>query len=87
MGEFITIIMGQAAAEPAAVEYDKSMLVGDGSAHLASSKIYLLTSDSWQTSLEDDGFDDSDQLYKSVADFFAASPTIYMRMLMYQVGV
>ena len=74
MGEFITIFMGPAAPQPAAVEYDKSMIVGDGSAHLSSSKLYALTSDAWQTELEDDGFSDSDQLYKSVADFFAASP-------------
>lgn len=75
MGEFITIFMGPSAAAPVAVEYDKSMIVGDGSAHLSSSKLYALTSDAWQTNLEDDGFSDSDQLYKSVADFFAASPT------------
>lgn len=75
MGEFITIIMETSAAAPAAVEYDRSMIVGDGSAHLSSSKLYALTSTTWQTSLEDDGFSNSDQLYKSVADFFAASPT------------
>ena len=75
MGEFITIFFGPSAAAPAAVEYDKSMIVGDGSAHLSSSKLYALTSDAWQTTLSDDGFTTSDQLYKSVADFFAASPT------------
>jgi len=75
MGEFLTMFFGPSAAAPAAVEYDKSMIVGDGSAHLSSSKLYALTSDAWQTSLEDDGFSDSDQLYKSVADFFSASPT------------
>ncbi|MHA1875150.1 MAG: hypothetical protein ACTSUC_01750 [Promethearchaeota archaeon] len=75
MGEFITIFFGASAAAPAAVEYDKSMIVGDGSSHLSSSKLYLLTQDGWQTSLEDDGFSDNDQLYKSVSDFFAASPS------------
>lgn len=75
MGEFITIFFGPSAAEPAAVEYDKSMIVGDGSAHLSSSKLYALTSDTWDSTLEDDGFSSSDQLYNSVADFFAASPT------------
>ena len=75
MGEFITIFMGQPAPAPAAVEYDKSMIVGDGSAKLASSKLYAVSNDDWQTQLEDDGFSDSEQIYKSVADFFAASPT------------
>lgn len=75
MGEFITIFFGPSAAAPAAVEYDKSMIVGDGSAHLSSSKLYALTSSTWQTDLTDDGFLITDQLYKSVADFFAASPT------------
>ncbi len=75
MGEFITIFFGPSAAAPAAVEYDKSMIVGDGSAHLSSSKLYLLTQTTWETQLEDDAFTDSDQLYKSVADFFAASPS------------
>ncbi len=75
MGEFITIFFGASAAAPAAVEFDKSMIVGDGSSHLSSSKLYLLTQTEWQTSLEDDAFTDSDQLYKSVADFFSASPS------------
>jgi len=75
MGEFITIFFGPSAAAPAAVEYDKSMIVGDGSSHLSSSKLYALTSDTWDSTLEDDGFSDSDQLYNSVADFFGASPT------------
>lgn len=75
MGEFITIFFGPSAAAPAAVEYDKSMIVGDGSSHLGSSKLYLLTKDGWDATLEDDGFTNSDQLYKSVADFFSASPS------------
>ena len=75
MGEFISIFFGPSAVAPAAVEFDKSMIVGDGSAHLSSSKLYLLTQTAWQSTLEDDGFSDSDQLYNSVADFFAASPS------------
>ncbi len=75
MGEFITILFGASAAAPTAVEYDKSMIVGDGSAQLASSKLYAVTNEDWQTQLEDDGFSDSEQIYKSVADFFAATPT------------
>ena len=75
MGEFITIFFGPSAAAPAAVDYDKSMIVGDGSSHLGSSKLYLLTKDGWDATLEDDAFTNSDQLYKSVADFFAASPS------------
>ena len=75
MGEFITIFMGASAAAPAAVEYDKSMIVGDGSSQLASSKLYAVTNEDWQTQLEDDGFSASDQIYNSTADFFAASPT------------
>ncbi len=53
MGEFITIFFGPSAAAAAAVEYDKSMIVGDGSAHLSSSKLYLLTQTTWETQLED----------------------------------
>lgn len=75
MGEFITIFMGAAPAAPAAVEYDKSMIVGNGSSQLASSKLYAVTNEDWQTQLEDDGFSTSEQIYNSVADFFAASPT------------
>jgi len=75
MGEFITILFGTSAPSPAAVEYDKSMIVGDGSAQLATSKLYSVTNSDWTTQLEDDGFSDAEQIYKSVADFFAASPT------------
>ena len=75
MGEFITILFGESAVAPAAVEYDKSMVVGDGSAQLASSKLYAVTNIDWQTVLQEDGFSDSEQIYKSVADFFSASPT------------
>jgi len=75
MGEFITIFIGTAAVAPAAVEFDKSMIVGDGSAQLSSSKFYAVTNEDWQTQLGDDGFSDSEQIYKSIADFFAASPT------------
>ena len=75
MGEFITIFFGPSAPAPAAVEYDKSMIVGDGSAQLASSKFYAVTNEDWQTQLGDDGFSDSEQIYKSIADFFAASPS------------
>ena len=74
MGEFITIFFGESAPAPAAVEYDKSMIVGDGSAQLSSSKFYAVTNTDWQTQLEDDGFSESEQIYKSVADFFSASP-------------
>ena len=74
MGEFITIFFGESAPASAAVEYDKSMIVGDGSAQLASSKFYAVTNTDWQTQLEDDGFSESEQIYKSVADFFSASP-------------
>ncbi len=75
MGEFITILFGESAVAPAAVEYDKSMIVGDGSAQLAASKFYSVTNTDWQTQMEDDGFSDSEQIYKSVADFFSASPS------------
>ena len=75
MGEFITIFFGPSAPAPAAVEYDKSMIVGDGSSQLSSSKLYAVTSEDWQTQLGDDGFSTSEQIYNSVADFFAASPT------------
>ena len=71
----ITVIFGTSAAAAKAVEWDKSMIIGDGSPALSATTIYLLLSTTWQTQLEDAGFSDTDQLYLSVGNFFAASPT------------
>lgn len=74
MGEYLTIYFGISTAGPKAVEWDKAMVVGDGSGALGSSKVYELTPDDWATQLTDDGFTSSDTLYKSIAVFFSASP-------------
>lgn len=74
MGEYLTIYFGSSTAGPKAVEWDNSMVVGDGSATLSLSKVYELTPDDWATQLTDDGFTSSDILYTSIATFFAASP-------------
>lgn len=74
MGEYLTIYLGSSTAGPKAVEWDNSMVVGDGSVALSLSKVYELTPDDWATQLTDDGFTSSDILYTSIATFFAASP-------------
>jgi hypothetical protein len=51
------------------------MIVGDGSpSTLSESKVYELSSENWQTQLNNDGFTSTDQLYKSVSTFFSADP-------------
>ena len=74
MGEYLTIYFGSSTAGPKAVEWDKAMVVGDGSGVLSESKVYALTPDDWETQLTDDGFTSSDTLYKSIATYFSASP-------------
>jgi len=74
MGEYLTIYFGTSTAGPKAVEWDKSMVVGDGSGKVSESKVYALTPDDWETQLTDDGFTSADTLYKSIAVFFSASP-------------
>jgi len=75
MGEYITIIFGTSSAAPKAVEFDNALIVGDASASMTESTLLALTSDSWASALEDAGYSSSDQMYKSVANYFAASPT------------
>jgi len=75
MGEYLTIYFGTTSATPKAVEWDRAMIVGDGSpSTLTESKVYELSSDNWQTQLTADGFTATDQLYKSLATFFSANP-------------
>jgi len=74
MSRFITVIFGSAGAAARAIEWDNSLIVGDGSEVLSETTVYLLTADTWQTALISAGFSDSDQLYKSVSIFFSASP-------------
>lgn len=74
MGKYLTIYYGSSTAGPKAVEWDKAMVVGDGSGKLSESKVYALTPNDWATQLTDDGFGSSDTLYNSVATYFAASP-------------
>jgi len=75
MGEYITIIFGASSAAPKAVEFDNALIVGDSSVSMLESTLLALTSDSWASTLEDAGYSSSDQMYKSVAIYFAASPT------------
>jgi hypothetical protein len=76
MGDYISIIFGSSTATPKAVEYDKALVVGDGSpSTLTESKTYELLPSDWQSQLSDDGFEAGDQLYDSASIFFAASPS------------
>jgi len=75
MGEYLTIYFGTASAGPKAVEWDRAMIVGDGSGALSESAVYEVTPDNWETTLTEAGFSDSDQLYNSVGIYFAASPS------------
>lgn len=76
MGDYLDIIFGPSTAAPKAVEWDRCMIIGDGSpSTLTESKLYELGADDWTTQLEADGFTLGDQLYDSTSIFFAASPT------------
>ena len=76
MGDYIDIIFGSSSAVPKAVEYDKAMIVGDGSpSTLSESKVYELDPSDWDTQLGNDGFELGDTLYDSVAIFFGISPS------------
>ena len=75
MGDYLTVYLGTSTAGPKAVEWDKTMIVGDGQGILTDSKVYELTPDDWQTQLIDDGFTTSSTLYKSAAVYFMASPS------------
>lgn len=75
MGEYLTIYLGTSTAGPKAVEWDKTMVVGDGQGILSESKVYELTPDDWQTQLTADGFTTTSTLYKSAAVYFSASPS------------
>ena len=56
-------MFGSSSAIPKAVEYDKAMIVGDGSpSTLSESTMYELDPTSWQSTLEDDGFELGDTL-------------------------
>jgi len=76
MGKYVDIMFGSSSAIPKAVEYDKAMIVGDGSpSTLSESRVYELDPSDWQTQLEDDGFALGDTLYDSIAIFFGISPS------------
>jgi len=75
MGEYITIIFGTSSAAPKAVEFDNALIVGKASGSMLESTLLALTSDSWASALEDAGYSSTDQMYLSVAIYFAASPT------------
>ena len=75
MGDYIDILFGSSSAIPKAIEYDKALIVGDGSpSTLSESTVYELSPSDWSTQLEDDGFELGDTLYDSVAVFFGVSP-------------
>lgn len=76
MGDYLDIIFGTSTAAPKAVEYDRAMIIGDGSpSTLSESKIYEVAPDDWDTQLQNDGFTAGDQLYDSTSIFFSASPS------------
>lgn len=76
MGEYLTIIWDAETPAAAAVPWDNCMLVVHGSeASLAASAVIACTTDDWTTQLTSAGFSESNDGYKSVAQFFAASPT------------
>jgi hypothetical protein len=76
MTDYLSITFGSTTAVPKAVEYDRCMIVGDGSpSTLDESTVYELDPSDWQTQLQDDGFAQGDQLYDSVSLFFSASPS------------
>lgn len=76
MGEYLTIYFGTSSAAPKAVEWDRAMIIGDGSlSTLSQSKVYELSSENWQSTIEDDGFSSSDQIYKSLSTYFSADPS------------
>ena len=76
MGKYLTIIWDAETPSAAQVPWDNSMLVVHGSeASLSKSEIIACTTDDWTTQLTSKGFSASDQGYKSVSNFFAASPT------------
>lgn len=75
MGEYLTIYFGTSSAAPKAIEFDKALIVADGSSALSQTKVYELSSDDWDSTLLNDGFGQDDRIYKSVATFFSASPT------------
>lgn len=75
MSDYLQIYYGASTAAPKAVEWDRSMIVGDGSdGSIIESTLYELSSSNWSTQLEDDGFAIGDTLYDSVSIFFSATP-------------
>lgn len=69
----VQIYFGGGTPSPAAVEYDRFMLIVDGSeASLSESAVYEIAS---QEELTDYGFPTTSRAYKSAAIFFGASPT------------
>ena len=74
MGEYLTIYFGTSTSGAKAVEWDRSMVVGDGTGKVIESKVYELTPEDWATQLIDDGFTSNDTLYKSIAVYFSAIP-------------
>lgn len=76
MGDYLDIIFGASTAAPKAVEWDRCMIIGDGSSStLSASKLYELGAGNWSNQLENDGFAAGDQLYDSVGIFFAPTPS------------
>jgi len=76
MGDYLTILWDVETPTAKAVEWDNCLLVVHGDeASLIETEIVACTADDWSTQLTDLGFAENDQGYKSVANFFAATPT------------
>ena len=76
MGEYLTIIWDAETPSASTVPWDNTMLIVHGSeASLTETEIIACTTDDWTTQLTSAGFTATDQGYKSVANYFAASPT------------
>ena len=76
MSEYIQITFGQSTAAPKAVEYDRAMIVGDGTpGTITESTVYELTPSTWEATLGGAGFALGDTLYNSVSIFFSADPS------------
>lgn len=75
MTDYLNIYFGQGTPAPRAVEWDRCLIVADGSPGLAESKFYELTADDWATQLIADGFSTIDRIYKSTSIFFGVEPS------------
>lgn len=76
MGEYLTIIWDAETPSAAEVPWDNCLgVVHASDASLTESTILATNADDWSSVMANAGFSSSSNAYKSVAQFFAASPT------------